>query len=105
MKLDCSLSECGNYPDWLIYTEATMKGHDNEGTGIIRMASPIQGQWIQDHMKILKKIDLEKLCGKEPTKSKVGQKREAPEELKDESELKKQKLLELKQRFENRKKK
>ena len=92
MKLDCALSQTGKYPDWLVYTEATMKGNDSEGTGVIRMASPIQGSWVQDQIKILKKLDLDRLCGKEPVIYKVGQKREAPEELKDESELKKQKL-------------
>ena len=93
MKLDCAFSQTGNYPDWLVYTEATMRGNDSEGTGVIRMASSIQGSWVQEQIKILKKLDLDRLCGNKPVIPKVGQKREAPEEIKDDSELKKQKLL------------
>ena len=49
-----------------------MRGNDSEGTGIVRMASPIQGSWIQDQIKLLKKLDLDRLCGKEPVIPKVG---------------------------------
>ena len=82
-----------------------MKGNDSEGTGIIRMASPIEGHWVQEQLKIIKTLDINRLCGKELILVKVGEKRGPTEELKDKSQLKKQKLLELKQRFENRKKK
>ena len=49
-----------------------MKGNDIEGTGLIRMASPIEGEWVQDQLKTLKSLDLDRLCGKEPPIPKVG---------------------------------
>ena len=82
-----------------------MRGMESDGSGIIRMASPIKDHWIQNELKLLKILDIDELCGREPIIPKVGQKREAPEKLIDEAELKKQKLLELKARFANRKNK
>jgi len=49
------------YPDWLIYTELSSTASGS--SGLMKLASEITLQWVEDLIPRLKDINVKKLCG------------------------------------------
>jgi HrpA-like RNA helicase len=67
MRLDqnSALKIQGHIPDWLIFTEATGSS-SSESTCIMRTASALNPHWIQEKLKLLKQVNIDQLCGRDP---------------------------------------
>ena len=61
-----SLYQEGQSPDWLVFTEASGSTAGSGGSGVIRMASKIDLEWIQTKIPLLKETDANELCGLKP---------------------------------------
>jgi len=73
-----------SYPDWLIYTELTSSG--SSAAGMIKMASAIDLEWVEDLIPRLKEVNVKKLCGikeAEHDGKVLGKRTERDEETKD----------------------
>ena len=91
MKLDTnqSLYKQGNFPQWLVYTEAS--GQDQ--SCIMRTSSAVNFEWIENHLNLLKDVNIQELCGvkqekKEHTDKSIGHKRTACESIDKQTENK-----------------